>query len=65
MAVSVSAQAVGGSLKIVENVTTVADVKKQLGLPNYTATVNGEPAEDGEELEANVFVSLAPAVKGA
>lgn len=44
---------------------TVADVKRTLGLDgNYTASVDGEPADDGTLLSDEQFVSLAPAVKG-
>lgn len=61
---TVSALAVGGKLQIVE-ANTVAEVKQKLGLPSYTASINGEPAADDQKLQDNEFVSLAPAVKGA
>lgn len=64
MANLVHAQVLGGSVKELKDVTTVADVKRQLNVPTYTATVNGEPAEDGDTLEEYEFVSLSPAVKG-
>ena len=61
---SVTATALGGDPKRV-NATDVASVKKAMGLPsNYTATVNGEPAEDSQTLGDEDFVLLAPAVKG-
>lgn len=44
---------------------TVGDAKRKVGALNHTASVNGEPASDDEELEDYAYVSLAPAVKGA
>jgi len=61
---SVIATAVGGDPKRLD-AESVADVKDQLGLAStYTATVNGEPADDDTFLSDEDFVSLAPAVKG-
>lgn len=60
----VTAQAVGGALKQCE-AKTVGEVKEQLELTSYQATVNGEPADDDYELSDYEFVSLAPKVKGA
>jgi hypothetical protein len=43
----------------------VAEVKRKLGLSgNYTASVNGEPANDATQLGDEDFVSLSAAVKG-
>lgn len=60
----VHAQVVGGSVKDVE-ADTVGEVKEQMKASTYTATVNGEPAADDDQLEDYQFVSLAPSVKGA
>lgn len=43
---------------------TVGDLKRQLGLATYTASVNKEPADDGTRLGDNDFIVLAPSVKG-
>lgn len=61
---TVSVQAVGGRLQIKE-AATVGELKAQLGLSSYSATINNEPAENNEALSDNDFVSLAPQVKGA
>ena len=61
----VTAQAVGGTAKVLENMGTVADVKRELDLVSYQATVNGEPADDDYELDDYEFVTLSPKVKGA
>lgn len=58
----VQAQVAGGAIKQIE-ADTVADVKQQLNVPNYTATVNGEPESDSYELEDYEFVALAQPVK--
>jgi len=60
----VQAQVIGGAIRTIENVRTVAEVKREMGAAGYTATVNGDPAEDNFELSDYEFVSLAPAVKG-
>jgi len=60
----VFAQVIGGEIKKV-SLGTVGDVKRELNVPNHTATVNGEPAENSTRLSNRDFVSLAPAVKGA
>lgn len=65
MANNVTAQALGSQAKVLSNVSTVADVKAQLGLDgNYTATVNGEPADMEDELDDYSFVSFTKSVKG-
>ncbi len=43
---------------------TIGDVKRRLGLDNYTASVNGAPRGDEQQLADYQYVSLAPAVKG-
>lgn len=44
--------------------STVGGVKTALSLSNYTANVNGEPADDNASLSEMDFVTLSPAVKG-
>lgn len=65
MANKITAQAVGGQPKVLDNVETVGDLKEQMNLSSYQATVNGEAADDDYELSDYEFVSLAPKVKGA
>lgn len=65
MAQKITAQAVGGQPKTFDNVERVGDVKREMELESYQATVNGEPADDDYELSDYEFVSLAPKVKGA
>jgi predicted double-glycine peptidase len=64
MGKKVTVQAIGGEAKLLEDAETVADAKRAVDLPTYTATVNGNPAQDDEELDDFAFVSLAPPVKG-
>jgi sulfur carrier protein ThiS len=60
----VNAKVVGGDITELE-VGTIADLKHRLGVPNHTAMVNGQPAQNDQALRDEDFVSLAPAVKGA
>lgn len=53
----------GGARKS-EEADTIGELKEQLELENYTATVNGEEADDDHELEDDDIVALAKAVKG-
>lgn len=65
MANKITAQVLGGETKTYERVGTVSDLRDRLKLgQGYTATVNGEPADDDQELNDYEFVSFAPAVKG-
>ena len=66
MADSVTAQVVGGETRVLEDMDTVKEVRKALGLnkDEYAATVKGEPADEGDELEDFDFVSFAPKVRG-
>jgi hypothetical protein len=64
MGKKVTVQAIGGDAITLENAATVGDAKRELDLPNYTATVNGNPAKDSDALPDFAFVSLAPPVKG-
>lgn len=43
---------------------TVGEVKANLGLPKYAASVNGVPQDDSYTLEDFEFVSLSEPVKG-
>jgi hypothetical protein len=60
----VTAQVLGGEVKVLEDVDTVGEVKDLMGVSSHTATVNGEPAEDDDALMDFEFVSLSPSVKG-
>lgn len=60
----VTAQVLGGEVKVLEGVECVGDVKEEMSVASHTATVNGEPADDDFELEDYEFVSLSPSVKG-
>ncbi len=61
----VQAQVVGGKLLSRLEVETVQEAHKELNLSgNYTASVNGEPAEMSTKLKDGDFVSFATAVKG-
>lgn len=60
----VQAQVVGGDIKQ-HDAETVGELKAKLSLTNYQATVNGEPADDSQELSDFEFVAFAPKVKGA
>lgn len=56
----------GGTPKRVEGVETVADVKRkmELGTGKFAVTVNGESADETDEVSDDQLVSFAPAVKG-
>lgn len=43
---------------------TVGELKRTLGLTTYSASVNGEPANDEDYLENDWLVTLSPAIKG-
>lgn len=60
---SVTVKVTGGNVQEME-ADTVGDVKARLNLQAYTATVNGEPADDDTDLEDYNFVTLSTAVKG-
>lgn len=64
MANNVIAQVLGGQKKVLDNVATVGDVKKQLGVESYSASVDGDAASNDQELEDGAFVTMSPAVKG-
>lgn len=63
MAQNVTVKVLGGDTKVIE-AQTVREAKQKLGVPSHTASVNGQPARDEDELAEYSFVTLAPAVKG-
>jgi hypothetical protein len=65
MSNNVIAQALGGSKKVLDGVDTVGDVRGKLALEGaYTASINGETAEDGESVDDGDVVTFAKSVKG-
>lgn len=64
MAKNVIAQVLGGDKKVIDSANTVGDIKTQMGVTGYTATVNGDQESDSYELSDGDFVSLSQAVKG-
>lgn len=65
MAKKVTAQVTGGQTKTFDDVNSVDDVRLQLGISaEYTANVNGDPAEMSENVEDYAFVTFAEKVKG-
>lgn len=58
----VQVQVAGGSIRQVE-ADTVAEAKAAVSAEGYTATVNGDPADDNYELSDYEFVALAKQVK--
>jgi sulfur carrier protein ThiS len=64
MAKNVIAQKLGGTKQVLDDVETVGDVKTKLSATGYTASLNGEPAQDSDEVSDGDFVSLSQAVKG-
>ncbi len=63
MANNVVAQVVGGDKKVLDNVSTLSEVKSKLGYPTYTGSINGEPAADHDDLDDGDFVSLSQPIK--
>ncbi len=47
-----------------EKGATLGDLKEELGYEKYSASVNGESADDDVELENDDYVTLSEAVKG-
>lgn len=65
MANNVIFQALGGQKKVLDNVDTVSEVKRQVALEgNYTYLVNGESVSDNYELEDGDFITASQSVKG-
>ena len=66
MAKNVIGQVVGGTKKVFDDVDTVADVRAKLGIGSaYKGSINGDPAEDSDDVDEGNYVSFAEAVKGA
>ena len=63
MASKVTIQKAGGASVTKDGLNTVADAKAAVGAEDYTATVNGRPAEDGQMLSDFDYVGLAKPVK--
>lgn len=63
----ITVQVAGGAPKVLDNeeYPTIADVKRHMNAEKYTATVNGEPAADDDDVNDFDFITLAPSVKGA
>jgi hypothetical protein len=63
---NVTVQVLGGGSCLfgVDEVPTVGAAKAKMMLPNYTASCNGEPADDDDEVSEFSFISLNPSVKG-
>ena len=63
---NVTLQVLGGGSLVCscDEVQTVGAAKAKMAVPNYVASVNGEPADDEDELQEFSFVSLSAAVKG-
>lgn len=65
MANKITGQVLGGVEKVMESAETVKDVFNELGLTgNYSATINGEPADMDADLNDYEFVAFSPSVKG-
>ena len=62
---SVAGKVIGGTLKEYSGITSVSDLAGAMGLEgNYTAQVNGEPADFSDYLEDTDYVTFTKAVKG-
>jgi sulfur carrier protein ThiS len=58
-------QVSGGTKQVLDGVYTVADVKRKMGTTEgYSASINGNPAQDGDSLDEGDVVTIAKAVKG-
>lgn len=64
MANKVTVQVLGGSPQILDNVCSIAEVKRKLNLTGHSAAVNGAAANDDTTLADFNYVTLSPAVKG-
>lgn len=65
MASNVIGHVIGSDRKVLDSVDTVGDVREKLGIDaNYAASVNGDPADDSDELEDQDYVSFSRQVKG-
>lgn len=65
MANNVVGHVIGSDKKVLDEVSTVADVKSKLKIgADYTASLNGQQASDSEEVSAGDYVTFSRAVKG-
>lgn len=65
MANNVTAQVTGNQAQLLNDVSTVDDARKALGIgSNYTATLNGGTVEMGASLDDMSFVAFSEKVKG-
>lgn len=64
MASNVITQVQGGQKSVFDGVNTVGDARAKANAAGYAASVNGNPAQDSDELTEGDFVSFAVATKG-
>lgn len=65
MAKNIIVQVAGGSKQVMDDVYSVGEIKRRLGLTDgYTAALNGDTASDDTNLEEGDMVTLSKAVKG-
>ena len=65
MATNITGTVMGGTPKAGLNADTVHEVYELMGLSgNYTASVNGEPADMNQELDDYNHVSFSQSIKG-
>jgi len=55
---------VTGGSAVPHDASSVSELKSKLNLQGYTASVDGEPANDGDELEDGNYVTFSQAIKG-
>lgn len=67
MANNVTVKTLGGQSQVLENFEgDIKALKAKLSIPdNYSATINGSPAQDSQAVGSYAFVIFAPQVKGA
>lgn len=62
---NVIAQVLGSDKKVLDGVSTVAQVRDKMNVSSdYGATVNGEAAHDSDPVADNDFVAFSRKVKG-
>jgi len=66
MAKKVTVQVAGGNPQVFSGLNTVEDAREKIKAgDDYSASINGVPADGDEELEDFCYVSFAPNAKGA
>jgi len=60
---SVKVQVIGGQAQDLQ-ANNVGEVKSAMNAGNYTASVNGQPQDDGYQLREGDFITLGLATKG-